>query len=126
MSFLGDYFIQNNEIKEEKFNIPIKYKNNEIKFKCKEEEFILYLEKEIITMIKENKESKFTFVFNKNKETKGKIFIKEINNTIETLIKTNKLNINKNKATIDYDLFISSEFMGNFKFELNIWEEKND
>ena len=42
------------------------------------------------------------YVFNKENETEGTIFIKELNNNIKILINTNKLNRINNNIDIEY------------------------
>ena len=44
------------------------------------------------------------YEFNEKEKTKGLISIKELNKSIELIIKTNKIIRNKNNLLIDYDI----------------------
>ena len=72
-----------------------------IKYKEKDNTLVKYdLNKNILT--RENDNLRMEYVFNKENETEGTIFIKELNNNIKILINTNKLNrINNNTYEIE-------------------------
>ena len=55
-----------------------------------------------IIKYKENDNLRMEYVFNKENETEGTIFIKELNNNIKILINTNKLNRINNNIDIEY------------------------
>ena len=76
--------------------------------------------KDNIIMIKENIDSKFTFNFIKNKKTELEYFIKMFNSFLDGEILTNELIIKDNYINIEYELWIQDEYMGKFKYELNI------
>ena len=82
----------------------------------------LTINKDNIIMVKDNIDSKFTFNFIKNKKTELEYFIKMFNSYLDGEILTNELIIKDNYINIEYELWIQDEYMGKFKFELNIKE----
>ena len=73
-------------------------------------------------MEKDNIDSKFTFNFIQNKKTTLEYYIKMFNSYLDGDILTNTLVIKANYILIEYKLWIQDEYMGNFKFEINIRE----
>ena len=82
----------------------------------------LTINKDNIIMVKDNIDSKFTFNFIKNKKNELEYFIKMFNSYLDGEILTNELIIKDNYINIEYELWIQDEYMGKFKFELNIKE----
>ncbi len=122
MNYVINFSIQNNDEKIVKKNINTKYKNNELSFKYDNESIKITIKKDNIIMYKENNESILTFNFIKNKETESKYFIKSLNFYIDTKIKTNKLEIKKDRLYIEYELYLQDEYSGKFIYEVNIKE----
>ncbi len=74
-----------------------------IKYKEKDNTLVKYdLNKNILT--RENDNLRMEYVFDKENETEGNIFIKELNNNIKILINTNKLNRINNNIDIEYKI----------------------
>ena len=72
-----------------------------IKYKEKDNTLVKYdLNKNILT--RENDNLRMEYVFNKENETEGTIFIKELNNNIKILINTYKLIRINNNIDIEY------------------------
>lgn len=124
MNYVINFSIQNNDEKIIKKNIKTKYKNNELSFKYDNESIKITIKKDNIIMYKENNESILTFNFIKNKETESKYFIKSLNFYIDTKIKTNKLEIKKDRLYIEYELYLQDEYSGKFIYEIQIKEMK--
>ena len=82
----------------------------------------LTINKDNIIMIKENIDSKFTFNFIKDKKTELEYFIKMFNSYLDGEVLTNNLIIKNNYIYIEYELYLQDEYMGKFKYELNIKE----
>ena len=57
----------------------------------------------------------------KNKKT-GKIIVENLNFYIDTKVKTNHLQIDDDRIIIEYDLWLSDEYSGNFKYEIILKE----
>ena len=53
-------------------------------------------------LTRENSELRMDYVFDLNKETKGIVFVKELNRELEVNIKTNKIERNKNDIEIEF------------------------
>lgn len=122
MKKLLDYKIINNDENISKNNIECEYKNNVLTFIDDEDSMKLTINKDNIIMLKDNIDSKFTFNFIKNKKTNLEYFIKMFNSFLDGEILTNELIIKDNYINIEYELWIQDEYMGKFKFELNIKE----
>ena len=73
-------------------------------------------------MEKESLASQITFNFIKDKKNEVKYYIKLFNSYLNTDILTNKLEISDNRIYIEYELWVEEEYMGIFKYELNIKE----
>ena len=75
-----------------------------------------------IIMERDNNESNLLFNFVLDKETESKYFIKSLNFYIDTKVKTNHLQIDDDRIIIEYDLWLSDEYSGNFKYEIILKE----
>ena len=53
-------------------------------------------------LIRENSELRMNYIFDLNKETKGTVFVKDLNRELEVNIKTNKIERNKNDIEIEF------------------------
>lgn len=53
-------------------------------------------------LIRENSELRMNYIFDLNKETKGTVFVKDLNRELEINIKTNKIERNKNDIEIEF------------------------
>lgn len=53
-------------------------------------------------LTRENSELRMDYVFDLNEETKGIVFVKELNRELEVNIKTNKIERNKNDIEIEF------------------------
>lgn len=86
------------------------------KLKYKEEEnttvVFSYLDK---TLVRENNELRMDYTFDLNKETIGRIYIKELNKKLEIKIKTTKLKIENNDIEVS---FIVEDNKFNYKVEV--------
>ena len=122
LKYLIDYKITNNDENINKNNISCEYKNNILSFIDDIDSIKLTINKDNIIMVKDNIDSKFTFNFIKNKKTELEYFIKMFNSYLDGEILTNELIIKDNYINIEYELWIQDEYMGKFKFELNIKE----
>ena len=120
LKHLIDYKIINNDENISKNNIESELKNNILTFKDDIDSIKIIINKDNIIMIKENIDSKFTFNFIKNKKTELEYFIKMFNSFLDGEILTNELIIKDNYINIEYELWIQDEYMGKFKYELNI------
>ena len=122
LKYLIDYKITNNDENINKNNISCEYKNNILSFIDDIDSIKLTINKDNIIMVKDNIDSKFTFNFIKNKKNELEYFIKMFNSYLDGEILTNELIIKDNYINIEYELWIQDEYMGKFKFELNIKE----
>lgn len=119
-----DYKIKNNDEELKKENLEAIYKVNEyLKIKSVDENINISFNKGNIIMEKDNNESNLLFNFVLDKETESKYFIKKLNFYIDTKVKTNHLQIDDNRIIIEYDLWLSDEYSGNFKYEIRLKEE---
>lgn len=91
----------------------------------KDQEILIYKEKDNTTvkydykeniLIRENSSISLKYKFNKEKLTKGKVFIKDLKNELEIVIKTKEIIINKQNIDITY--MIDQESF-NYKVEVN-------
>lgn len=55
-------------------------------------------------LTRENEELKMNYIFDKEQETTGSIYIKDIKNNIALKIKTNKIKIDNNDIDIDFNI----------------------
>ena len=125
-----DYKIKNNDEILKKENLEAVYKVNEyLKIKdiddlVKNKPRILIMTKSDgnIIMERDNNESNLLFNFVLDKETESKYFIKNLNFYIDTKVKTNHLQIDDDRIIIEYDLWLSDEYSGNFKYEIILKE----
>jgi hypothetical protein len=53
-------------------------------------------------LTRENNELRMDYVFDLNKETKGTVFVKDLNRELEVNVKTNKIERNKNDIEIEF------------------------
>lgn len=88
--------------------------DNNLKYKEADKTTVIfsYLEK---TLTRENNELRMTYTFDIEKETIGKIYIKELNKNIEIKIKTTKLKIDNKNIEIS---FIVEDNKFNYKVEV--------
>lgn len=120
-NYFVDFSLQNNEEKIEKKDIKLKKENNIMTFLSDNEKFKMTLNDNII-LEKDNDESLIVFDFKLNEETSSKYYIKDLDFYIDTKIKTKQLEIKDNYILIEYDLWLSDEYTGNFKYELKFKE----
>ena len=120
-NYFVDFSLQNNEEKIEKKDIKLKKENNIMTFLSDNEKFKMTLNDNII-LEKDNDESLIVFDFKLNEETSSKYYIKDLDFYIDTKIKTKQLEIKDNYIIIEYDLWLSDEYTGNFKYELKFKE----
>ena len=119
-----DYKIKNNDEILKKENLEAVYKVNEyLKIKDTDENINISFNNGNIIMERDSNESNIIFNFVLNEETESKYFIKNLNFYIDTKIKTNHLQIEEDKIIIEYDLWLSDEYSGNFKYEIVLKEE---
>lgn len=118
-----DYKIKNNDEILKKENLEAVYKVNEyLKIKDKDENINISFNNGNIIMERDNNESNLLFNFVLDKETESKYFIKNLNFYIDTKVKTNHLQIDNDRIIIEYDLWLSDEYSGNFKYEIILKE----
>ena len=118
-----DYKIKNNDEILKKENLEAVYKVNEyLKIKDKDENINISFNNGNIIMDRDNNESNLLFNFVLDKETESNYFIKNLNFYIDTKVKTNHLQIDDDRIIIEYDLWLSDEYSGNFKYEIILKE----
>ena len=118
-----DYKIKNNDEILKKENLEAVYKVNEyLKIKDIDENINISFDNGSIIMERDNNESNLLFNFVLDKETESKYFIKNLNFYIDTKVKTNHLQIDDDRIIIEYDLWLSDEYSGNFKYEIILKE----
>lgn len=118
-----DYKIKNNDEILKKENLEAVYKVNEyLKIKDIDENINISFNNGNIIMERDNNESNLLFHFVLDKETESKYFIKNLNFYIDTKVKTNHLQIDDDRIIIEYDLWLSDEYSGNFKYEIILKE----
>lgn len=123
MEYYVDLMIKNNDEVIKKENIKAKYiENKELEFKYENESIKMTFNKDNIIMKKDNNESLIIFNFILKRKTDSKYFIKDLNFYIDTEIFTNELIIEKNKLYIEYELWLSNEKTGIFKYQIDIKE----
>ena len=118
-----DYKIKNNDEILKKENLEAVYKVNEyLKIKDIDENINISFDNGNIIMERDNNESNLLFNFVLDKETESKYFIKNLNFYIDKKLKTNHLQIDDDRIIIEYDLWLSDEYSGNFKYEIILKE----
>ena len=118
-----DYKIKNNDEILKKENLEAVYKVDEyLKIKDIDENINISFDNGNIIMERDNNESNLLFNFVLDKETESKYFIKNLNFYIDTKVKTNHLQIDDDRIIIEYDLWLSDEYSGNFKYEIVLKE----
>lgn len=118
-----DYKIKNNDEILKRENLEAVYKVNEyLKIKDIDENINISFDNGNIIMERDNNESNLLFNFVLDKETESKYFIKNLNFYIDTKVKTNHLQIDDDRIIIEYDLWLSDEYSGNFKYEIILKE----
>ena len=118
-----DYKIKNNDEILKKENLEAVYKVNEyLKIKDIDVNINISFNNGNIIMERDNNESNLLFNFVLDKETESKYFIKNLNFYIDTKVKTNHLQIDDDRIIIEYDLWLSDEYSGNFKYEIILKE----
>lgn len=118
-----NYKIKNNDEILKKENLEAVYKVNEyLKIKDIDENINISFDNGNIIMERDNNESNLLFNFVLDKETESKYFIKNLNFYIDTKVKTNHLQIDDDRIIIEYDLWLSDEYSGNFKYEIILKE----
>lgn len=118
-----DYKIKNNDEILKKENLEAIYKVNEyLKIKDIDENINISFNNGNIIMERDNNESNLLFNFVLDKETESKYFIKNLNFYIDTKVKTNHLQIDDDRIIIEYELWLSDEYSGNFKYEIILKE----
>ena len=118
-----NYKIKNNNEIIKKENLEAVYKVNEyLKIKDTDENINISFNNGNIIMERDNNESNLLFNFVLDKETESKYFIKSLNFYIDTKVKTNHLQIDDDRIIIEYDLWLSDEYSGNFKYEIILKE----
>lgn len=118
---LIDIHIKNND---EEFifkNIESKFSNNSFIFQVNLEDYKITLKDQIVFHKKSN-ESEIKFVFDKEKETTGTYFIKELDFYMDAKVKTIRLIKTDNKIEVEYKLWLQDEEIGNFIFKLKVKE----
>lgn len=117
---LVDYKIVNNEENISKNNIESDYKNNVLIFNDDIDSIKIIINNNNIIMIKDNIDSRFTFNFIKDKKTELEYYIKMFDSYLDGKVLTNELIINDNYINIEYEIWIQDEYIGKYKYELNI------
>lgn len=121
-NYIIDFLVQNNLEKQEKNNVPAKYKNNLLLFSYDNENIKISINNDNIIMERDNIESSLKFKFKLNTKCEGNYFIKQLNSYLDTEVLTNKLIIDKKRIYIEYELWIQEEYAGLFKYEIIIKE----
>ena len=122
MKCLVDYKIVNNKENLEFKDVEANKKGNILSFKDENDSMKITINKDNIIMEKESLASQITFNFIENKKNEVKYYIKLFNSYLNTDILTNKLEISDDRIYIEYELWVEEEYMGIFKYELNIKE----
>ena len=122
MRCLVDYNIVNNKENLSFKDVEAIYKDNKLSFKDENDSIKITINKDNIVMDKESLASQITFNFIKGKKTEVRYYIKIFNSYLNTDILTNVLEITDNRIYIEYELWVEEEYMGVFKYELQIKE----
>lgn len=118
-----DYNIKNNDEIIKKKDIQAIYKKNKnIKFMDDDSLFNITLNNDKLILEKETNDSQIIFEFIENKKTQTKYYIKDLDFYIDTEIKTNLLEIDESNIMVEYELWLSNEYTGKFKYEIKIKE----
>ncbi len=118
-----DYKITNNDETINKNNISAEYKKDEcLNFKDKDEVINISFDNKNIVMKRDTEKSSITFNFSLNKKTESKYYIKDMNFYIDTKVLTNNLIFDNKRIIIEYELWLSDEYSGKFKYEIIIKE----
>ena len=116
-----DLYIKNDDGITTYKDIEYTKKDNKLLFNTKDDSYEFIIDK-TIKMIKDNKDSIISILFDKDKKTSGLYEIKDINTSFNLNIVTNSLEINEKLVIIDYVLYIEDEKTGNFNIKINIKE----
>ena len=116
-----DLYIKNDDGITTYKDIEYTKKDNKLLFNTKDDSYEFIIDK-TIKMIKDNKDSKISLLFDKDKKTSGLYEIKDINTSFNLNIVTNNLEINEKLVIIDYVLYIEDEKTGNFNIKITIKE----
>lgn len=116
-----DIYLQNNEEIFEEKNINAERKNNLLFFELNDDKYELNINKNII-LKKENKESILKFNFIENEKNIAEYYIKEFDSYINIKIKTNYIRNIDNEITINSDLYIEDDLVGNNTYKITIKE----
>lgn len=116
-----DIYIKNDDGITTYKDIEYTKKGNKLLFNTKDDSYEFVIDK-TIKMIKDNKDSKISILFDKDKKTSGLYEIKDIDTSFNLNIVTNNLEINEKLVIIDYVLYIEEEKTGNFNIKINIKE----
>ena len=116
-----DIYIKNDDGITTYKDIEYTKKGNKLLFNTKDDSYELIID-ETIKMTKDNKDSKISILFDKDKKTSGLYEIKDINTSFNLNIVTNNLEINEKLVIIDYVLYIEDEKTGNFNIKITIKE----
>ena len=120
-NILVDILLKNNdEIFEEK-NINAERKNNLLFYELDDDKYELNINKNII-LKKENQESILKFNFDENEKNIAEYYLKEFDSYINIKIKTNYIRNIDNEITINYDLYIEDDLVGNNTYKITIKE----
>lgn len=116
--YVLDLFIKNEDGLTEFKGINYTKKGNKLLFNTDEDKFEFIIG-DTIKMIKENKESKISMLFDNNNKSSGLYEIKKLNTTFNLNIITKSLEINEKLVIIDYVLYIEEEKAGIFNLKIN-------
>lgn len=122
MKYLIDFYLKNNDEESNKKNIEALSNENVLKFNLNDDIIEITKNENNIIMSKDNNESNIVFNFILGKKTSTSYYIKNMNFYIDTEVLTKSLMIEKNKIMVEYDLWLSNEKAGSFKYEINIKE----
>ena len=118
-----DYNIKNNDEIIKKKDIQAIYKKNKnIRFMDDDSLFNITLNNDKLILEKETNDSQIIFEFIENKKTQTKYYIKDLDFYIDTEIKTNLLEIDESNIMVEYELWLSNEYTGKYKYEIKIKE----
>ena len=116
-----DILINNSEEKVQYNDIEGLINNNILEFNNSSDYYKITLGP-ILNIHKENSESILDLNFILNKETNGIYFIKDMNYNMDAKVLTKELLLNKDKISINYELYLQEEFIGLFSFNIDIKE----
>lgn len=94
--------ILNNETNNTLETLGIK-DDNKIKYKEKDGTLTI-IDLDNYELIRDNNELRMNYIFKENEGTTGTITIKEYNKNIDVVIKTNKVELNNNNISIEYEI----------------------